>query len=140
MAFMLGECEDSMVSDQELSSAWWHVGRFFYEFAILESSVNEAFEVLFNMRYNATLYQLIASRLSFDERLELITLGLRRKGVNKVAGLIDNVVRPLLEVRNLSLIARSALTSAWAKMLMSASQALVSITSAGPATSSFQNE
>jgi hypothetical protein len=99
-----------MASDQELSTAWWHVGRFFYEFALLESSVNEAFEVLFNMSYNATLYLLFASRLGFDERLELIKLGLRRKkekkGVNKVAGLIDNVVRPLLEVRNV--VAHSA--------------------------------
>jgi hypothetical protein len=97
--------EDSMVSEQELSTAWWHVGRFFYGFALLETSVNEAFEVLFNMSYNTTLYLLFASRLGLNERLELIQLGLRRKGVDKIAGLID-VVRELLEFRNI--VAHSA--------------------------------
>src|ERR1700751_3124425 len=89
-----------MVSEEELSTAWWNVGRFFYRFALLETSVNESFAVLFNMGYNATLYLLFASRLGFNERLELIQLGLRQKGGNKIAGLID-VVRDLLEVRNI---------------------------------------
>lgn len=67
--------EGSLVAEQELSTAWRYIGRFFYGFALLESSVNSLFEVLFNMSYNSTLYVFFAPRLGFKERLELIRLG-----------------------------------------------------------------
>jgi hypothetical protein len=67
----------------------------------LETSVNELFEVLFNMSYNATLYVLFVPRLDFGERLELIRIGLGRRGKGiSIGGLIVDI-REFLEVRNI---------------------------------------
>jgi hypothetical protein len=89
-------------SQEDLKLVWWHVGRFFHSFAILESSANELFEKLFNL--NATFFLLLVPQLDFGMRLELIRLALRRKTVN-VKGLFEPI-RALIEVRNI--IAHSA--------------------------------
>ncbi len=90
------------VSQEDLKLAWWHVGRFFHSFAILEASANELFEKLFNL--NATFSLLLVPQLDFSRRLELIRLALGRKAVN-IKGLIEPI-RDLIEVRNI--VAHSA--------------------------------
>jgi hypothetical protein len=96
--------EDDFVPSQEYNTVWWHVGRFLYEFALLETSINEAFEVLFNMRCNATLYNLLVPRLGFMDKVELIKEGLKRKGMN-IKGLQGDICK-FAEVRNI--VAHSA--------------------------------
>jgi len=91
--------EDEFVRGEETKEAWWYVGRFLYEFAQLEASINEAFQTLFNMDYNATLYMLLAPRLNFIEKVELIGLGLKKKEMD-IGGLINNI-RGFAEVRNI---------------------------------------
>jgi hypothetical protein len=88
------------VSREDLKLVWWHVGRFFHSFAILESSANELFEKLFNL--NATFFLLLVPQLDFGRRLELIRLALRRRAVNvkELKGLFDTI-RDLIEVRNI---------------------------------------
>jgi hypothetical protein len=90
--------QDSGVSQEDLKLAWWHVGRFFYSFAILESAANQLFENLFNL--NATFFLLLVPQLEFSLRLELIRLALRRKDVN-VKGLFLPI-SDLIEVRNIA--------------------------------------
>jgi hypothetical protein len=92
----------SGVSQEDLKLAWWHVGRFFHSFAILETSANQLFEKLFNL--NATFFLLLVPQLDFSRRLELIRLALGRKAVN-VKGLIEPI-RDLIEIRNI--VAHSA--------------------------------
>jgi hypothetical protein len=94
--------EYSSVSKEDLKLAWWHVGRFLYSFAILESAANQLFEKLFNL--NATFFLLLVPQLDFSLRLELIRLALRRKDVN-VKGLFL-AISDLIEVRNI--VAHSA--------------------------------
>jgi hypothetical protein len=69
--------EHTVVSEQQLQSAWWHIGRFLHAFAILEGSLNNPFEELFNL--NATFYLLLVPQLDVSKRIELVRLALRRK-------------------------------------------------------------
>jgi hypothetical protein len=94
--------DDGGISQEDLKLVWWHIGRFFYSFAILETSANELFEKLFDL--NATFFLLVVPQLELGMRLELIRLALRRRTVN-VKGLFEPI-RALIEVRNI--IAHSA--------------------------------
>jgi hypothetical protein len=57
-----GKKQLGAVSQEGLKLAWWHVGRFFHSFAILEASANELFEKLFNL--NATFFLLLGNGIS----------------------------------------------------------------------------
>jgi len=85
--------EISAVSQEDLKRAWWHVGRFFHSFAILEGSANELFDKLFSL--NGTFFLLLVRRLGINERLEL-----KRRKDMEVKGLFLPI-GDLIEVRNI---------------------------------------
>lgn len=86
-----------MLSQEEFGQTWWHIGRFFYSFAILESEANELFEKLFNL--GASAFILIVPQLELSKKVELITLALKRQGIE--ARGLAKAVNAIVEVRNI---------------------------------------
>jgi len=65
------------VPKRRWQKAWQTVGRFLSGFAALESYINEVFVRLYNLEQSAFISLVMIGRLSFQEKLELINLGLR---------------------------------------------------------------
>jgi len=94
------------VSKRRREKAWQTVGKFLCGFATLESYINEVFVRLYNLEQSAFISLVMIGRLTFQEKLELINLGLkysdrknREDGVQDV-WMHQQVVHDLQNVRN----------------------------------------
>ena len=103
----------SKVSKRRWEKAWQTVGRFLRGFATVESYINEIFVQLYNLDQSAFIALVMIGRLSFQEKLELIGLGLKyadRKerqegehniGVHKGWKKLQNEVHDLQNIRKM---------------------------------------